>query len=157
MHRRTHRLMPDTAVQAVPCSIGRWKAEQDRLSLPPGRADPAAIPLPHARTHKCLLVPPCPPAPLQVMGPPSQAHRLAALPDMVELNAWMLYAQVTAHTAPEAYAKARGVAVEAVLQREEFQRLGCLRHCDTINEALAALSTPQCAPEELLSGRAGGQ
>ena len=117
----------------------------------------------HTRTrkhpHERLLMPPCPPPPppMQVMGPPSQAHRLAALPDVVELNAWMLYVQVTAHTAPEAYAKARGMAVEAVLQQEEFHRLWRLRHCDMISTSLAALSSPHCAPHELLGGQAGGQ
>ena len=91
------------------------------------------------------------------MGTPSQAHRLAALPDVVEIAAWMLYALVTAHTAPEAAAKARGVALEAVLQGPEFHQLACVRHCDMISSSLAALGTPHCAPDELRGGHAGGQ
>ena len=90
------------------------------------------------------------------MGAPSQAHRLAALPDVVELEAWMLHLQVMAHSAPEAVAKARGLAVEAVLRQQEFHQLGRLRHCDMISTALAALTAPHCAPDELLHGEQGG-
>ena len=93
------------------------------------------------------------PPPLQVMGPPSQAQRLAALPDMVELGAWMLQLLAVAHSAPEAYAQARGLAVEAVMQQDEFRQLERLRHCNAIMVVLGMVVKPQCAPDELLGGK----
>ena len=108
----------------------------------------------HART--VLLMDP-PLSTPQVMGPPSQAHRLAALPDVLELAAWMLHLKVTAHSAPEAYAQARGLALARVLQQLEFQRLVGLRHCDTLSLELRAFAQPHCAPDELLGNGAGEQ
>ncbi len=88
----------------------------------------------------------------QAMGHPSQAHRLAALPDIVEFAGWMLHVQVVAHSVPEAYARTRGVAVEEALrQRQEFRQL--LRRCDMMSYALKL--RPGCAPDELLSGSKG--
>ena len=91
------------------------------------------------------------------MGPPSQAQRLAALPDLVEFAAWMLHLQVMVHSAPEAYAQARGLALARVLQREEFQRLVGLRHCDPLSLELRAFAQPRCAPDDLLGGGTGEQ
>ena len=98
---------------------------------------------PHTATHP------------QVMGPPSQAQRLAALPDLVEFAAWMLHLQVMVHSAPEAYAQARGVAVEVALQQDAFCWQESRRHCDMISVALSRLTTPLCAPDELLHGGGG--
>ena len=91
------------------------------------------------------------------MGPPSQAQRLAALPDMVELGAWMLHLQAVVHSAPEAYAQARGLAVEAVMRQDEFRQLEHLRQCNTITVVLKMVANPHCAPDELLGGEGAGE
>ena len=91
------------------------------------------------------------------MGPPSQAHRLAALPDVVEVAAWTLHLQVMLNSAPEACAQARGVALEVVFQDEkEFGQLKLARHCDSISRAISSLRTPPCAPDELQPDHEGG-
>ena len=120
-----------------------------------GRAAAAACTCTHTSIRACLC-----PLPLhrhlQVMGPPSQAQRLAALPDLVEFAAWMLHLQVMVHSAPEAYAQARGLAVETVLQQDAFRRQEGRRHCDMISTALSSLTTPHGAPDELLHDAKGG-
>jgi hypothetical protein len=109
---------------------------------------PHFLPLPLAHPVDC---------PPQVMGPSSQAERLAALPDLAEVTAWMLHLQVVAGSTPEAYAWARGVAVEVALQQEFGHQLGRLRLCGELGHTLGMLTTPACHPDELQAGsRAGG-